>query len=59
MGVADQVARADPNPQVKVDYELLKAADYLECVIALKDGLEPARESGDRSSVPADAAPGR
>ena len=47
MGVADQVARSDPNPQVKIDYELLKAADYLECVIALKDGGEPSHDAGE------------
>ena len=33
MGIADQVLKADPNPQVKPDYQLLKAADYLECLI--------------------------
>jgi len=33
-GMADSLIRADPNPQVKPDYALLKAADYLECLIA-------------------------
>jgi len=32
-GMADQIVKADPNPQIKPDYQLLKAADYLECVI--------------------------
>ncbi|MBM4394326.1 MAG: hypothetical protein FJ087_01395 [Deltaproteobacteria bacterium] len=41
MGTADQVIRADPSPQVKSDYPLLKAADYLECVIALKEPVKP------------------
>ncbi len=33
-GVGDQIAKADPHPQVKPDYPLLKAADYLECLAA-------------------------
>lgn len=37
MGIADQVEHSDPNPQVKPDYQLLKAADYLECLNALKE----------------------
>lgn len=44
MGIADQIVRAEPNPQVKPDYQLLKAADYLECVIA---------QGGDRGPVKA------
>ncbi len=34
MGMADRLVRADPNPQVKPDYPLLKAADLLECLVA-------------------------
>ncbi len=37
IGMADRLVRADPNPQVKPDYPLLKAADYLECLIAMND----------------------
>ncbi len=37
IGMADRLVRADPNPQVKPDYPLLKAADYLECLIAAND----------------------
>jgi hypothetical protein len=48
MGTADQFVRADPSPQIKADYPLLKAADYLECVIAVKE--PPARPA------PVDAA---
>jgi len=38
MGIADRFYNADPNPQVKSDYQLMKAADYLECMIALNEG---------------------
>jgi C-terminal peptidase prc len=40
-GIGDQVAKADPHPQVKPDYPLLKAADYLECVMSFEDGPPP------------------
>jgi C-terminal peptidase prc len=40
-GIGDQVAKADPHPQVKPDYPLLKAADYLECVMSFEDGAPP------------------
>lgn len=41
-GIGDQVAKADPHPQVKPDYPLLKAADYLECVFAFEEDRNPA-----------------
>lgn len=37
IGMADRLVRADPNPQVKPDYPLLKATDFLECLIAAND----------------------
>lgn len=39
MGIADQLFSAEPNPQIKIDYPLMKAADYLECVIALNTSV--------------------
>ncbi len=35
-GIAEQIHAADPNPQIKFDYQLYKAADVLECVIDLQ-----------------------
>jgi len=32
-GIAEQIHAADPNPQIKYDYQLMKAADFLECLI--------------------------
>jgi len=49
MGVADQIVRAEPSPQVKPDYQLLKAADYLECVIAAGGPAEPPVKAADRA----------
>jgi C-terminal peptidase prc len=43
MGIAEPLSRAEPNPQVKVDFQVLKAADYLECMYSL--GLGPASSS--------------
>jgi len=37
MGVGDRFIKADPNPQVKPDYQVMKAADYLECLIVLNE----------------------
>lgn len=37
-GTADRLLRIEPNPQIKPDYPLLKAADFLECLIALAEG---------------------
>ncbi|GMV40149.1 MAG: hypothetical protein AMXMBFR64_18650 [Myxococcales bacterium] len=31
-GNAEQIHQADPNPQLRFDYQLLKAADYIECL---------------------------
>lgn len=31
-GIAEKMHQADPNPQVRFDYQLMKAADYLECL---------------------------
>lgn len=31
-GIADTMARRQPSAQIKVDYQLWKAADYLECI---------------------------
>lgn len=42
-GVGEQLAKADPRPQVKPDFPLLKAADYLECMISLKDEASAGR----------------
>ncbi len=33
MGTADNIAAANPHPQVKLDYQLYTGADYLECFI--------------------------
>ncbi|MBM4386683.1 MAG: S41 family peptidase [Deltaproteobacteria bacterium] len=35
-GIGDIVIDSDPNPDIKYDYQLLKAADYLECMIDLR-----------------------
>jgi C-terminal processing protease CtpA/Prc len=35
-GIAEQIHAADPNPQIKFDFQLMKAADYLECAIDLQ-----------------------
>ena len=35
-GIAERIHAADPNPQVKFDYQLMRAADYLECYIDLQ-----------------------
>jgi len=32
-GVSELVQKANPNPQIRYDYQLMKAADYLECII--------------------------
>jgi C-terminal peptidase prc len=32
-GIAERIHQADPNPQIRFDYPLMKAADYLECLI--------------------------
>lgn len=37
MGVGDRFIHADPNPRVKPDYQVMKAADYLECLIVLRE----------------------
>ncbi len=44
-GIADQLVKTDPRPQVKPDYPLLKSADYLECVIEAADGVRGAAAS--------------
>lgn len=31
-GNAEQIHQADPNPQLRFDYQLMKAADYIECL---------------------------
>jgi len=36
-GMADQIVKAQANPQIKPDYQLLKAADYLECLIQMEN----------------------
>ena len=33
--LAERLRAADPNPQIKFDYQLMKAADYLECYAKL------------------------
>ncbi|MCA9519784.1 MAG: S41 family peptidase [Myxococcales bacterium] len=35
-GLAEKLHAADPNPQIKFDYQLMKGADYLECLIQQK-----------------------
>ena len=35
-GIAEKIHAADPHPQVKYDYQLMKSADYLECLIDLQ-----------------------
>lgn len=41
-GIATDILRADPSPQVKADYQLLKAADYLECLVSIQGSTPPA-----------------
>jgi C-terminal peptidase prc len=31
-GIAEKIHQADPNPQLRFDYQLLKSADYIECM---------------------------
>jgi C-terminal peptidase prc len=33
--IAEKIHQADPNPQLRFDYQLFKAADYLECLVDL------------------------
>lgn len=35
MGIAESLMKSNPNPEIKFDYQLMKAADYLECLIVL------------------------
>ena len=35
-GRTDRIVKADPNPQIQPDYQLLRSGDYLDCLIALK-----------------------
>lgn len=37
-GVGERLAKADPRPQVKPDFPLLKAADYIECLVEFEEG---------------------
>ena len=41
-GKAEKLHAADPNPAIKFDYQLMKAADYLQCLI---DGTAPSRSA--------------
>jgi C-terminal peptidase prc len=38
-GIAERVQKANPNPQIRYDYQLMKAADYLECIIDAAERL--------------------
>jgi C-terminal peptidase prc len=38
MGIADSIAKANPNPQVKFDYQLFVGADWLECLVRHSEG---------------------
>jgi C-terminal peptidase prc len=38
MGIANSIAKANPNPQVKFDYQLFVGADWLECLIRHSEG---------------------
>ena len=31
-GIAEKIHQGDPNPQLRFDYQLMKASDYLECM---------------------------
>ncbi len=35
-GLAEKIHAADPHPQVKYDYQLMKGADFVECLIELQ-----------------------
>jgi len=37
-GLAQRIYKADPTPQIKPDYQLLVALDYLECLIQSQGG---------------------
>jgi len=37
-GLAQRIYKADPTPQIKPDYQLLVALDYLECMIQTQGG---------------------
>jgi C-terminal peptidase prc len=37
-GLAQRIYKADPTPQIKPDYQLLVALDYLECLIQTQGG---------------------
>lgn len=43
MGTAESIAKSDPDPQVKTDFQVLKAADYAECLYL--QGNKPKTES--------------
>jgi C-terminal processing protease CtpA/Prc len=37
-GIAEKIHASDPNPQIRYDYQLMKGADYLECLIEHRSG---------------------
>ena len=39
VGTADDIAAANPHPQVKLDFQLYTGADYLECIIEDDTGI--------------------
>jgi C-terminal peptidase prc len=43
-GIAEKIHSADPNPQVKYDYQLMKGADYLECLVDYRAGTTAGSE---------------
>lgn len=43
-GIAEKIHANDPNPQIKFDYQLMKAADYMECYIDIRDREEKAAQ---------------
>ena len=44
-GQAESLHAADPNPAIKFDYQLMKGADYLECVLRVGASAGTARQN--------------
>jgi C-terminal peptidase prc len=40
-GISERVFKDDPHPQIKFDLQLYRGADYLECLIAHSQPVEP------------------
>jgi C-terminal peptidase prc len=49
-GQAEKVVKANPNPQIKHDYQLLKAVDYMTCLLK-NPAVSAQQESAERTTL--------